>query len=81
LLAGSVLVVDVVVTVHPGTDLDAVADQLAKAGLQVHDKLQAVGSITGSAQDKDIPQLRGIPGVADVTPSHSFQLNPPGTPR
>lgn len=81
LLLGSVLVVDVVVTVQPGTNLDGVADQLTKAGLQVHDKLHAVGSITGSAQDKDIPQLRSVPGVADISHGHSFQLNPPGTPR
>jgi hypothetical protein len=81
LLAGSVLVADLIITVHPGADLDKVADQLAKAGLQVQDKLYAVGSITGSAQDKDIPQLRGVPGVADVSQGHTFQLNPPGTPR
>ena len=79
--AGSVLVADLIITVRPGADLDSVADQLAKAGLQVQDKLHAVGSITGSAQDKDIPQLRGVPGVADVSPGHTFQLNPPGTPR
>jgi len=78
---GSVLVADLIVTVHPGADLDSVAEQLAKAGLQVRDKLHAVGSITGSAQDQHIPQLRSIPGVADVSPGHSFQLNPPGTPR
>ncbi len=78
---GSVLVADLVITVHPGADLDSVADQLAKAGLQVQDKLHAVGSITGSAEDKDIPQLRGVPGVADVSQGHTFQLNPPGTPR
>ena len=81
LLAGNVLVADLIITVHPGADLDKVADQLAKAGLQVQDKLYAVGSITGSAQDKDIPQLRGVPGVADVSQGHTFQLNPPGTPR
>ncbi len=81
LLVGSVLVADVVITVQPGADLDSVADELAKAGLQVQDKLHAVGSITGSVQDKDIPQLRGVPGVVDVSHSHTFQLNPPGTPR
>jgi hypothetical protein len=81
LVVGSVLVADLIITVHPGADLDSVADQLAKAGLQVQDKLHAVGSITGSAQDKDIPQLRGVPGVADVSQGHTFQLNPPGTPR
>jgi len=80
-LVGSVLVADLIITVHPGADLDSVADQLAKAGLQVQDKLHAVGSITGSAEDKDIPQLRGVPGVADVSQGHTFQLNPPGTPR
>ena len=81
LVAGSVLVADLIITVHSGADLDHVADQLAKAGLHVQDKLHALGSITGSAQDKDIPQLRAVPGVADVSPGHAFQLNPPGTPR
>ena len=72
---------DLIITVHPSADLDKVADELAKAGLQVHDKLHAIGSITGSAPDQHIPQLRSIPGVADVSPGQSFQLNPPGTPR
>jgi hypothetical protein len=81
LVVGSALVADLIITVHPGADLDSVADQLAKAGLQVQDKLHAVGSITGSAQDQDIPRLRSVPGVADVSPGHTFQLNPPGTPR
>jgi hypothetical protein len=73
-----VLVADLIITVHPGADLDKVADQLAKAGLQVQDKLYAVGSITGSAQDKDIPQLRGVPGVADVQSGPHFSAEPAG---
>jgi hypothetical protein len=81
LVMGSILVADLIITVQPGADLDSVADRLAKAGFQVRDKLHAIGSITGSAQDQQIPQLRSIPGVADVSPGHSFQLNPPGTPR
>jgi hypothetical protein len=74
-------VVDLVITVKPGHDIHAVAAQLAQAGLQVQDKLEAIGSITGSAQDKDVPQLKGVPGVADISESVPIQLNPPGTPR
>src|SRR4051812_42752563 len=58
LAAGSLLVVDLVVTVKPGSDLNAVTAQLAQAGLQVHSKLEAIGSVTGSAQDADIARLR-----------------------
>jgi hypothetical protein len=72
---------DLIVTVQPGSNLDAIAEQLAKAGFQVHEKLAAVGAITGSTQDPDLAQLRRIPGVADVGQDLPIQLNPPGTPR
>ena len=81
LAAWSFLMVDLVVTVKPDSDLDAVSAQLGQAGLQVHDKLEAVGSITGSAREIDVPRLRTVPGVLDVTESAPIQLNPPGTPR
>jgi hypothetical protein len=55
LAAGSLLMVDLVVTVKPGNDLDVVAAQLVQAGLQVHTKLTAVGSITGSAPIQMLP--------------------------
>jgi hypothetical protein len=74
-------VVDLVVTVKPDSDLDAVAAQLAQAGLEVREKLAAIGSITGSAQDADLPRLRRVPGVLDVAKSVPIQLDPPGTPR
>ena len=72
---------DLVITVKSGHDIHAVATQLAQAGLQVQDTLEAIGSITGSAQDKDIARLKSVPGVADVSESAPIQLNPPGTPR
>lgn len=81
LVAGSLLVVDLVVTVRPGSDLNVVAAQLARAGLQVHDKLEAIGSVTGSAEDADVTRLRNVPGVLDVTEGVPIQLGPPGTPR
>ena len=73
--------VDLVVTVKPDSDLNAVAAQLAQAGLRVHDKLEAIGSVTCSAQDADLGRLRSVPGVLDVTESVPIQLGPPGTPR
>jgi hypothetical protein len=81
LAAGSLLMVDLVVTVKPSSDFDAVSAQLAQAGLRVHDKLEAIGSITGSAREEDVARLRTVPGVLDVTESVPIQLNPPGTPR
>jgi hypothetical protein len=80
-LRGAFLVVDLVVTVRPGSDLNVVAAQLTRAGLQVHDKLEAIGSITGSAEDADVTRLRNVPGVLDVTEGVPIQLGPPGTPR
>jgi hypothetical protein len=74
-------VVDLVITVAPGHDIHAVAAQLSQAGLQVQDKLDAIGSITGSAQSGDIARLKSVPGVADISESTPIQLNPPGTPR
>ncbi|MGI8568354.1 MAG: hypothetical protein ACR2KT_04440 [Methylocella sp.] len=73
--------VDLVVTVKPGSDFDAVSAHLSQAGLEVRDKLEAVGSITGSAREIDVPRLRNVPGVLDVTESAPIHLNPPGTPR
>lgn len=81
LVSGGLLMADLIVTVQPGSNLDAVADELAKAGFQVHGKLAAVGAITGSTQDPDLARLRRIPGVADVGQDLPIQLNPPGTPR
>jgi hypothetical protein len=75
------MVVDLVVTVKPGSDLDAISAQLAQAGLQVHEKFAMINSITGSAQETDIARVRGIQGVLDVTKNVPIQLNPPGTPR
>jgi hypothetical protein len=74
-------VADLVVTIVPGTDLNTVSTQLVQAGLQLHETLEAIGTITGSADDADIPQLRRVPGVADVAKSVPVQIGPPGTPR
>jgi hypothetical protein len=72
---------DLIITVKPGHDIHAVAAQLVQAGLTVQDKLEAIGSITGSAQDDDMARLKAVAGVAEVTESVPIQLNPPGTPR
>jgi hypothetical protein len=79
--AGSLLMVDLIVTVKPGSDFEAVAAHLGQAGMEVRDKLEAVGSVIGSARSTDVARLRTIPGVLDVTESTRIQLNPPGAPR
>lgn len=69
-----------VVTVRPGANIHHVAGELTKMGFAVKDKLEAVGSITGSAQPQDVSRLKAIIGVSDVEESVPIQLPPPGSP-
>jgi hypothetical protein len=71
---------DLVVTIRLGTNIDDVADRLAKAGLSVNAKLAAIGVVTGSAETAAISNLRSIEGVEDVSEDAPVQLPPPGSP-
>jgi hypothetical protein len=57
---------------------DALAD-LRDAGLEVDERLDAFGIVTGRAAPDAVERLRGIPGVT-VEPETDVQLPPPDAP-
>jgi hypothetical protein len=69
--------VDLVVTVRDGADIHRVAENLAKAGFSVADKMEAIGVISGSASTADIIKLQAVDGVGAVEESMPVQLPPP----
>ena len=67
-----------VITVSGGRAIHEVVDDLRAAGLHVDQVLEAIGTVTGSADPKHVERLRKIKGVADVSPDHSVDIGPPG---
>jgi hypothetical protein len=59
--------VDVVVTVHPGSDLNTVEKRLLAVGFKVHQKLDAINSIIGTTSDLDLSRIRSVEGVRDAS--------------
>jgi hypothetical protein len=58
-----------VITTSGDRSIGAIAKDLGSAGLTRRQVLKEIGSITGSASDKDVAKLRKVRGVADVSPS------------
>jgi hypothetical protein len=69
-----------VITVSGDRSIHDVAADLRKAGFIVKQVLDAIGSITGSAEPDIVEQLRNIPGVADVSADFPVDIGPPGAP-
>jgi hypothetical protein len=69
-----------VITISKERPIHEVAHDLRKAGLQVDQVLENIGSVTGSAETGTVERLRSIPGVADVSPDHPVNIGPPGAP-
>ena len=67
-----------VITLSGDRAIHEVADDLRAAGLHVDQVLEAIGTVTGSADAKSVEGLRKIKGVADVSPDHSIDIGPPG---
>ncbi|MCG2584271.1 hypothetical protein [Massilia sp. TS11] len=58
-----------------------VAAALRSAGLVVIDVMEQVGVIIGEADEGAVPQLRQVPGVADVAPDLAMGIvRPPQRP-
>src|SRR5207245_5013919 len=68
----------VVITVSGDRAIHDVANDLRAAGLHVDQVLEAIGSVTGSADPKHVERLRKVKGVADVSPDHPIDIGPPG---
>jgi hypothetical protein len=69
-----------IITTGGGRPLRDVAKDLAAAGLVGAKILEAIGCITGSAEDKVVPRLRKVRGVTDVFPSSPVDVGPPDSP-
>lgn len=59
------------------SDLAAVLDRLRAAGVEVHQALEALGTVTGSVDSTALESVRALEGVAAVETSRSFRLGPP----
>jgi hypothetical protein len=72
--------VEVVITLEPGNiaDIGDVAGALRAAGLRDEQILEAVGVITGKADD--VEPLRQVPGVGTVEVSRTIDIGPPDAP-
>jgi hypothetical protein len=69
-----------VITTSGERPLREVARDLAKAGLNVSEVLDEIGSIIGTADDAAVKKLRKVRGVADVSRDTSVGIGPPGAP-
>ena len=63
-----------------GRPIRDIAKDLADAGLVGGQVLEAVGSITGSADDTVVAKLRKVRGVVDVSPDTPIDVGPPDSP-
>ena len=67
-----------VVTVAPGRPIHEVTHDLKAAGFEVNEVLDTIGVVTGSAHPDQMPKLKSVRGVADVSPDHEVDIGPPG---
>lgn len=67
-----------VITLSGKRPIKAVTRDLKAAGFEVDQVLDAIGSVTGSADPKVVKKLKGIPGVADVSQDQPVDIGPPG---
>jgi hypothetical protein len=57
--------------------IEAVADQLRAAGMQVQQVHPTLGIITGTMPESQRDTMANVPGVAHVEDQQLFQLPPP----
>jgi hypothetical protein len=71
--------IDVVVSVRDDhlDHLDRVVDDLRAAGLHVRDRLERLGTVTGSVPAGSLDSLSAIDGVDAVEQEREFHLPPP----
>ena len=69
-----------VITTGGNRPVADIAKDLAKVGLSVGQVMEEIGCITGTASDEDVPKLRNVRGVTDVSPDMPIDIGPPGAP-
>lgn len=66
-----------VVTVA-GRPIHEVTHDLKAAGFEVNEVLDTIGVVTGSAHAGQMPKLKSVRGVTDVSADHDVDIGPPG---
>ena len=66
-----------IITTSDERPIREIAQELAEAGLQDGQVLEAVGCITGAASDQVAAKLRQVRGVLDVSVDTSIDVGPP----
>jgi hypothetical protein len=69
-----------VVSVSGDRSVHDIEKDLGREGFVVDQVLDAIGSITGSADPAIVKRLRAIPGVADVQEPPVIDIGKPGDP-
>ena len=69
-----------IVTASGDRPLPTVVEDLTRAGLTVDQVLDAIGVVTGSADEAAAAAMRAVPGVADVSPDQPVDVGPPDAP-
>lgn len=69
-----------IVTTTGDRSLADIKKDLTKTGFKVKQVLDAIGCITGAADDAVVKKLRSIHGVADVSPDTPIDIGPPDAP-
>jgi len=68
-----------VITASAERPLEAVAADLAAAGLEVQHVLTDMGIVAGAADEAVVAALRSVPGVLEVSPGGVLEIGPPDT--
>jgi hypothetical protein len=54
-----------------------VVEQARAVGLEVSQEMDLIGVVSGSIEEDQMADLRGVPGVAAVEPDRQFEIAPP----
>ena len=68
-----------VVTTSSDRPIGDVAKELSAAGFKVDQKLEAIGVITGTGDQKAVDKARAVRGVSDVSAQPKVDIGPPGS--
>jgi len=70
-----------VITTSPDRAFGEVARELSAAGFDIQEQLEAIGVVVGAADDAVAERLKGVKGVADVSPDAPIDIGPPDSPK
>ena len=69
-----------VVTATGARPLNEIVADLTGHGFDIDQTLDQIGVIVGTATDDVVADLRGLDGIADVSPEGQVDIGPPDSP-